>query len=203
MKIKRRIGLIIIILSFICIDCKLFAEDKFNPILFTTHSEFSINASSPNFPVNPVTNKLITKSALAVLTDELFSGKTNALVIRFFTELLTEEGKFDILNSHDGREFLRNKDQVILVLFIDKNNKIWQVNLTYVIPGTTVARTVAWKPEELKQFFSDYMYDGERLKLKSKGNYREPKSEKEAVNLTWDVNFDIPVFNKLNSKENK
>ena len=195
--------LIIIMFLFVCIDCvQSFADEKFDPQLFSTQSEFSLSSSAKIFP--PATsndNKLITKSAFVVLTNEFFNGKTNALEILFFTESLTEDAEMDILNN-DGKT-IQKKDHTILVLFIDKDNKIWQVNLTYVIPGTTAARTVAWKAEELKNFSSDYLYDGKRLKLKSKGNYNEPDSQKDSVNLTWDVNLDLPVFNKLGLKGNK
>ena len=68
------------------------------------------------------------------------------------------------------------------------------MNLSYVIPGTTVARTVAWKTDELQQF-SNYKFDGKRLLLKSKGIYNEAGSE-ERLKLSWDVDINLPVFER-------
>jgi hypothetical protein len=80
---------------------------------------------------------------------------------------------------------------------LDKDNKVWQANLSYVIPGTTVARTVAWKPEELKKYFSNYQFDGKSLILKSKGSYSEQESGKEKMRLSWDVDFNLSVFHPV------
>jgi len=84
-----------------------------------------------------------------------------------------------------------------LVLFIGKDKKIWQANLSYVVPGTTVARTVAWKPDELKKYFFDYSFDGKRLVLKSKGGYSDSESSREKLRLSWDVDLDLPVVREV------
>jgi hypothetical protein len=72
-----------------------------------------------------------------------------------------------------------------------------EVNLSYVIPGITVARTVAWKPDELKKYFSNYQFDGKRLTLKSKGSYSDMESAKEKLRLAWNVDFNLPVFHSI------
>ena len=161
-----------------------FAEQIVDPKSSTNQSKFSLNDAT-----------LISKGVLAELTDEFFSGKTKALKIFFAPEALTDEARLDLLNN-DGKT-MRKKDHVFLVLFIDKDNQIWQVNLTFVIPGQTVVRTVAWKPEELKKFSSNYSYDGKRLKLQNKGTYQEANGGNASLRLTWDVNVDIPVVDKL------
>jgi len=97
----------------------------------------------------------------------------------------------------NGARELKKSDYAALVLFLDKDNKVWQANLSYVIPGTTVARTVAWKPEELKKYFSDYQFDGKRLTLKSTGSYSETESGKEKLRLSWNVDFNLPVFGSV------
>ena len=164
----------------------------FDPKLFLTQSEFSLNSPGS---LNPMIN-FTTSSAFAILTDEFFSGQTNALEIFFFKKLLTEE---DLSNTGA----LEKQYDAVMVLFIDKESKIWQVNLTCVIPWNTRAATVAWKPDELKQYFSDYFYDGEHLKLKTKGNYHDSAPDQDSnkpIDLTWDINLDIPVFNELDQK---
>jgi len=55
---------------------------------------------------------------------------------------------------------------------------------------------VAWKPDELKKYFSDYQFDGKRLQLKSKGTYSEIDSEQKTMSLAWDVDIDLPVFDR-------
>ena len=173
------------LLAFWCIvftTSYLLANEKLNPKDYESHSLFALDDAS--FP---------TKNAVAELTDEFFSGQTRALKILFTSEPITDEAIADILNN-DARA-VRKKDHAYLVLFIDKTNKIWQVNLTIVTRGKTVARTVAWKPEELKQFSSMFSYDGKRLQLKSKGTFKES-----SLNLGWDVSLDTPVFDRVASK---
>lgn len=138
---------------------------------------------------------LKTQSAFVVLTNELFNGKTNALEIFFFDRPLTAEDKADIENNKG--QSLREKYRAVMVLFIDKDNKIWQVNATCVIPGKTVAYTVAWKPQDLKQFFSDYAFDGKTLKLKSVGQYKDVDSQKNPIQLDWDVHVDMTAIEDM------
>ena len=145
--------------------------ESFDPKLFLTQSVFSLNSSGR---LNPMIN-FTTGSAFAVLTDKFFSGQTNALEIFFFKKLLTEE---DLNHA----ETLEKQYDAAIVLFIDKENKIWQVNLTCVIPGNTMLTTVAWKPDDLKQYFFDYLYDGKHLKLKSKGSYHQSTSGQNSNN---------------------
>ena len=83
------------------------------------------------------------------------------------------------------------------VLYIGKDNKIWQANLSYVVPGTTAARTVAWKPEELPKYFSDCRFDGKRLDLKSNGMYSESEKGREKLRLSWDVDLNLPVIREV------
>lgn len=165
-----------------------FAEKTFDPKLFSTPSKFTLNGRT-----------LITKSAFVVLTDEFFAGRTKALKILFSTEAVTAEAKTDILKD-DGK-MIRKKDHAFLVLFIDKSNQVWQVNFTFVVPGQTVAWTIASKPEELKKFSENYLYDGTHLKLKNKGSYQDTDSNKNSVNLMWDVDFDAPVFENVSTNK--
>jgi len=85
-------------------------------------------------------SRLETKSALVTYTNKFFAGKTNALKIQFFTQPIGEEDRAKLLRN-DNHEISRG-GYAALVLFVDERNQIWQANLTYVIPGTTVVRTV-------------------------------------------------------------
>jgi hypothetical protein len=137
-------------------------------------------------------SRIVTQSAFVTRAHGLIPGNSEGLEIQFFTKPITETAAADLLRS--GAQELKKSDYAALVLFLDKNSKIWQANLSYVIPGTTVARTVAWKPEELKKYFSNYQYDGQRLLLKSNGNYSETESGKEKIWLSWNVDLNLPVF---------
>jgi hypothetical protein len=117
------------------------------------------------------------------------------LEIQFFTNPITQATITDVFKN--GAKESKKSDYAALVLFLDKDQKVWQANLSYVIPGTTVARTVAWKAEELKRYFSNYQFDGKRLILKSTGSYSEAESGKEKMRLSWNVDFNLPVFNSV------
>jgi hypothetical protein len=140
-------------------------------------------------------SKIVTQSAFVTLGHGLIPGNSDGLEIQFFTKPITEAALAGILKN--GAKELKKSDYTALVLFLDKDNKVWQANLSYVIPGTTVARTVAWKPEELKKYFSNYQFDGKRLSLKSNGSYSDTESGKERLRLSWNVDFDLPVFRSV------
>jgi hypothetical protein len=98
---------------------------------------------------------------------------------------------------NDNRE-ISGGGYAALVLFLDEQKQIWQANLTYVIPGTTVVRTVAWTSEDLAKYFSDYELDHNRLRLKSKGVYNtQADSKEEILTLSWDTELDIRVFDQV------
>ncbi len=140
-------------------------------------------------------SSLQTKSAFVTYTNEFFAGKTNALKVQFFTQPIGEESRAKLLQN-DNREISRG-GYAALVLFVDERNQIWQANVTYVIPGTTVVRTVASNREELTKYFPDYHFDQNRLRLKSKGSYNTaPDSKEEILTLSWDTDLDIPVYDQ-------
>jgi hypothetical protein len=141
-------------------------------------------------------SRLETESAFVTYTNEFFGGTTNALKVQFFTQPIKEEARAKLLRG-DNHEISRG-GYAALVLFLDQNeNQIWQANLTYVVPGTTVARTVAASPEELTKYFSDFHFDHNRVQLKSKGSYTAPDSKEETLTLSWDANLDLPVFDRI------
>ena len=92
---------------------------------------------------------------------------------------------------------MRRSSYAALVLFLDKKKKVWQVNLSYVVPGTTVARTVAWRPDELNRYFSNMSFKDGRLTLKSTGRYSESEPTQEVINLSWEVDLDLPVKRRV------
>src|SRR2546428_960956 len=187
--------LLAIILCFVVAgSLYLNSNGKFNAEEFETRAVFELTNHKLT-EIKRGSSQLATVSAFATYTNQFFSGKTNALLIHFLTKQMTEKTKADIL-LNDAEE-LRKSEYAALTLFLDKQNQIAQVNLTYVIPGATVTRTVAWKPEEIKKYFSDYHFDQNRLRLKSKGRYSESESNEEIFKLSWDLDLNLPVFDHI------
>ena len=127
-------------------------------------------------PLKAGTTRIRSGSAVASRVHGLVPGNVDGIKLVFATAPETRSG-----------------DYAALVLFLDREDRVTQVNLSYVVPGTTVARTVAWKPEDLRKQFSDVSIRGGRVALKSKGTYSEIEAGREALTLTWDVDVDLPV----------
>jgi hypothetical protein len=186
--------LLVVAVCFIASHVRAQSVAHFSSQDFKTKSVFEllVNDSSA---LKPGASKIVTQSALITLARGLIPGNSDGLEIQFFTKPITEAVMTDILKN--GAKELKKSDYATIVLFLDKDNKVWQANLSYVIPGTTVARTVAWKPEDLKKYFSNYQFDGKRLILKSNGSYSETESGKEKLRLSWNVDFNLPVFHSV------
>ena len=141
-------------------------------------------------------SRLETRSAFVTYTNEFFGGRTNALKIQFFTQPIGAETQAKLL-QRDDRDISKN-GYAGLVLFLDAQDRVWQANLTYVIPGTTVVRTVASSPEELTRYISDYHFERSRLRLKSRGTYKTALNEKdEVLTLSWHTDLDLRVFDQI------
>lgn len=108
-----------------------------------------------------------------VLTDELFGGRSLAL-------------KVELASGRPER-------RAILVLFIDKAGALWQANLTFVIPGQTVIRTIAGRPDEVRRFAEGFAYDRRRLRLRASGELSEPSPP---LRMRWDLDIDEPVVDQ-------
>jgi hypothetical protein len=77
----------------------------------------------------------VTQSPFVTRAHGLSPGNVERLETQFFTKPTTEAAMTDILKN--GAKELNKSDYAALVLFLDKDNKVWQANLSYVIPGTT------------------------------------------------------------------
>jgi len=161
---------------------------------FQTKAAFELVVNESK-PLTPGTSKIATQTAYVTLAHGLVPGNSDGLEIQFFPKPVTEKVKADILEN-DAKE-LKKTSYAAFVLYMGKDNRIWQANLSYVVPGVTVARTVAWKSEELQKYFSDYRFDGKRLVLKSKGSYSESEKGHEKLRLFWDVDLNLPVVREV------
>ena len=170
------------------------SDVRLSPQDFKTKAEFELVVNDSSV-LKAGASRIVTQSAVVTLAHGLIPGNSEGLEIQFFIKPITEAAVTDILKN--GAKELKRTDYAALVLFLDKDNRVWQANLSYVVPGTTVARTVAWKPEELKKHFSTYQFNGKRFVLKSNGSYSETESGKEKMRLSWNVDFNLPVFNSF------
>jgi len=189
--LKKRPHLLSLAICFIASQVGAQSGAQFNAQDFNTRSVFELVVNDSRV-LKVGASKIVTQSAFVTLAHGLIPGNSEGLEIQFFTKPITEAAIADILKNR-ARE-LKKRDYAAFVLFLDKANKLWQANLSYVIPGITVAITVAWKPDELKKYFSSYQFDGKRLTLKSKGSYSDMESGKENLRLAWNVDFNLPVF---------
>jgi hypothetical protein len=138
-------------------------------------------------------SRIVAVSSWATHTDHQPPFGSEGIEILFFTRPITDADKPDIV-TNDAKQ-LKKGDFATFILFLDKSRKIAQVNMSYIIPGTTVARTVASTPAELANF-SAFTFDGKRLQLRSKGVFSETNSKNESLKLSWDVDIDVPVVER-------
>ncbi len=141
-------------------------------------------------------SRLETQSAFVTYTNEFFAGRVNAVKIQFFTQPIGEEAQAKLL-KRDDRDIGKN-GYAGLVLFLDARDQITQANLTYVVPGTSVVRTVVSSREEVARYVSEYRFDRSRLRLKSRGTYNSaPGAADEVLTLSWDTDLDLRVFDQI------
>ena len=117
-----------------------FAADRFDPKDYQAEASFKLVVDKAKY-LKPGTSKVSAQSAFVSLVHGLMPGNSDGLEVMFFSKPITEADLPDIINNE--AKGLRKSSHAALVLFLDKESKVWQVNLSYVVPGTTVARTVA------------------------------------------------------------
>ncbi len=119
-------------------------------------------------------------------------GRGERLQVWFFRKPISEEA-VTAISRGEGRT-LKESKYAVLILHLDKGGNLSQADMTYVIPGTSVARTLAWKPDDLKRYFSDYIFKENRLFLRSKGIFSDDEGGAEHLKLSWDVELNLPVI---------
>ena len=168
------------------------AAAPFDPKNFRARGSFELVVKQSTV-LKPEAHRSRYQNAFASRVHGLVPGNADGIEIVFVATPITAAALPDILEN-DART-LRGGDYAALVLFLDKRDNVAQVNLSYVLAGTTVARTVAWKPDDLKKHFSRVTVRGGRVGVKSNGTYSE--SGHEALTLTWDVDVDLPIVREV------
>lgn len=171
------------------------AAGKFNTKDYETNASFELVVTKSQY-LKVGASAINSRSAFVSLVHGLIPGNSDGLEVVFLTKPITQATLPDALNN-DAKE-LRKSDYAALVLFIDKENNVLQANLSYVVPGTTVARTVAGTRDELKRYFSNVTYKDRRLILKSNGSSSEYDSGQEAMRLSWNIDLNLPVVREVN-----
>jgi hypothetical protein len=166
------------------------AADKFQPADFQTRAGFELVVERSKY-LRPGASKITARSAFVSLVHGLTPGNADGLEVLFFESPVTESDLPDLMKT-DARE-KRKGSYAAMVLYLDKQNRVSQVNLSYVVPGTTVARTVAGTPDELKRYFSRASFKDGRLAVKSSGAYSEADPTPDVFKLSWNVDLDLPV----------
>ena len=144
LRVKKWTHFLVVMVCFIASHVTAQSDAHFSLQDFETKSVFELVVNDSSV-LKAGASRIVTQSAFVMLAHGLIPGNSEGLEIQFFTKPITEATMTDILKN--GAKELKKSDYAALVLFLDKANKVWQANLSYVIPGTTVARTVAWKPE--------------------------------------------------------
>jgi hypothetical protein len=140
-------------------------------------------------------------SALVTYTDEFFAGRTNAIAIQMYGAPIGAAARERLIKKRNDDSDLLRSGAVYFLFFVDKQDRITQVNLTFVIPGTTVVRTVAYTQPVIDKWFSDYRYAEGRLHLTTKGTYVSgTESADDQLTLAWDLALDEPVVDRVGKK---
>src|SRR5579859_3234461 len=99
-------------------------------------------------------------------------------------------------NSYDPK--VHTSAYGVIQLSIDKDFKVWQVDMS--VPGHSC--TIAPFEKDVHSFLQTYHYDGKNLRLKSKGSYVCDLKAVGAGDQTykWDIDVALPVLEKLSPK---
>ncbi len=170
---------------------------RLEPRSFSTNAKFSVDH-----------NGMSLSSAVAIIEARPNTPGHSWVRISFYSFPLTAE---DVAGATNGDiESLERKwnekasnpqdyntSHAILQLSVDREWKVWQVDMSVPGHGCTIA---PFEPD-VKAFLQNYQFDGKHLRLKSEGSYVCDMKSMGIPNQTfgWDVDLDIPVFEKVRS----
>ena len=85
-----------------------------------------------------------------------------------------------------------NHSHAMIQLEVDKNLKVWQVDMS--VPGH--ACTIAPYEPDVAKFLQDYQFDGKKIKLRSKGSYTCDMKVMGVPNqqFEWNIDVALPVY---------
>jgi hypothetical protein len=92
-----------------------------------------------------------------------------------------------------------NRSNAVIQLNIDKEFKVWQIDMSVPGHGCTIA---PFEPD-VKAALQTYQFDGHRLQLQSRGGFM---CDMKFMGLAdkkfgWDIDLDLPVFEKAKAQK--
>jgi hypothetical protein len=166
-----------------------------DPNSFLTKASFSVD-----------NNAMSLSTAVATIEPRLGAPGYSWLRISFYSFPVTADDITGVIKGDTGSMDKKwnlkannpkdyNSSYAVIQLSVDKNSKVWQVDMS--VPGH--ACTVAPFEPNVKTFLQDYQFDGKNLRLKSKGSYVCDMKFMGNANQTfsWDIDLNTPVFQKV------
>jgi hypothetical protein len=166
-----------------------------DPNSFHTNATFSVD-----------NNTMSLSTAIATIEPRLGAPGYSWLRIHFYSFPVGADDLAGVLKGDTGsmdRKWNQkagipkdyNSSHASIQLSVDKDSKVWQVDMS--IPG--YACTIAPFEPDVKNFLQDYRFDGKNLRLKSKGSYVCDMKFMGIPNqkFAWDIDLNTEVFQKV------
>ena len=160
--------------------------------------------TSANFSVD--NNAMSLSTAVATIEPRLGAPGYSWLRISFYSFPVAVDDIAGILKGDTGSMDKKwnkkasdpkdyNISHAVIQFSVDKNLKVWQVDMA--VPGHSC--TIAPFEPDVKNFLQDYQFDGKNLRLKSKGSYVCDMKFMGIPNqkFGWDIDLNTAVFEKV------
>ena len=160
--------------------------------------------TSANFSVD--NNAMSLSTAVATIEPRLGAPGYSWLRISFYSFPVAVDDIAGILKGDTGSMDKKwnkkasdpkdyNISNAVIQFSVDKNLKVWQVDMS--VPGHSC--TIAPFEPDVKNFLQDYQFDGKNLRLKSKGSYVCDMKFMGIPNqkFAWDIDLNTAVFEKV------
>ena len=108
------------------------------------------------------------------------------------------KGRLESMDARWTKKAINPKDynhsNAVIQLGVDKAFKVWQIDMS--VPGHSC--TIAPDERGVKSALQEYRFDGQHLRLESKGSFVCEMNTPGVPNrrFGWDLDLDIPVFQK-------
>lgn len=166
-----------------------------DPNSFHTNANFSVNE-----------NAMSLSTAVATIVPRPGAPGYSWLRIYFYSFPVAADDMAGVLKGDTGsmdKKWNRmasnpkdyNNSRAVIQLSVDKDAKVWQVDMS--IPGYTC--TIAPFEQDVRNFLQEYRFDGKKLRLKSKGSYTCDMKFAGNANpkFGWDIDLNAAVFEKV------
>jgi hypothetical protein len=174
-----------------------FAEPaRLDPSSFNTNATFSVDEDAMSL-----------STAVATLEPRLGAPGYSWLRIHFYSFALAADDIAGALKgsmaSMDKKANMKaanpsdyNHSHAVIQLAVDKDFKVWQVDMS--VPGH--ACTIAPYEPDVSKFLQGFQFDGKKVRLRSKGSYICDMKFMGIPNqrFAWDVDVALPVYQKTN-----